>query len=171
MIQGLLTTAWVQYLLYMYLGMPNIHRFTTEQKRTSRFNRLSSGSKSPLVDSPTTPQRTINNLRNLIESNPAKNMTRSKQTSTSTTRLLPDDSEDDSFMVPDKELIKRATKSKSKTNASQNIGQLARSSDPDRLQTTKTVAAIRNVKDLSALNEFGKLLKNQTKELMTTTNA
>ena len=126
----------------------------------SKSNRLSTGRRNPLVDSPTTPRRTVVNLLDLIGQNTNINMVKSKQTSTSTTGLLQSDSKEDSFLAPDDEMIRRATKSRSKTGTSQNKGQAAQPTD----STRQPIGA--KAKELASLNEFGKLLNGQTKELM-----
>ena len=146
--------------------MPINFRTPTKPKRLSELNRFPSDSHSPIVDSPTTPRRTISYLRKLVSSTPINNMTRSKQSSTSTTGLLSGDSEDETFSIPDEELIKRATKSRSKTGQNQPKNQGQSSSDAERQPQTRNTANTRAAKDLTPLNDFSKLLNNQTKELV-----
>ena len=120
----------------------------------------------PLVDSATTPKRTIRKIRGMAnKSLDSKGPRNSRQISTSTTGLLSGDSEDDSFMAPDDEMIRRATKSRSKTQSQQSKNIMAELSQAKSVPQ-KSNSTTKASKDLDTMNELGRLLNAQTKELM-----
>ena len=69
-------------------------------------------------------------------------------------------------MALDDELIRRATKSRSKTGGFQTRNQTTASNDAVKVGGSRPTTSQKSAKDISSMNEFGKLLNAHTKELM-----